>query len=39
VLNHYLRHRYESRKGFVVDRKGAFSQQIDVIIHDRHIRR
>lgn len=35
VLNHYLPRRYESRKGFVVDSKGAFSQQIDVIIHDR----
>ncbi|WP_212743006.1 DUF6602 domain-containing protein [Sphingopyxis sp. 2PD] len=35
VLNHYLPHRYESRKGFVVDSRGAFSQQIDVIIHDR----
>lgn len=35
VLNHYLPRRYESRKGFVVDSQGAFSQQIDVIIHDR----
>lgn len=35
VLNHYLPRRYESRKGFVVDSNGAFSQQIDVIIHDR----
>lgn len=35
VLNHYLPKRYEARKGFVVDSRGAFSQQIDVIIHDR----
>lgn len=35
VLNHYLPRRYECRKGFVVDSKGTFSQQIDVIIHDR----
>ncbi|MBX9729633.1 MAG: hypothetical protein K2X31_12060 [Sphingopyxis sp.] len=35
VLNHYLPRRYESRKGFVVDSNGTFSQQIDVIIHDR----
>src|SRR3546814_8384516 len=26
---------YEARKGFVVDSRGVFSQQIDVIIHDR----
>jgi hypothetical protein len=35
VLNHYLPRRYEARKGFVVDSRGTFSQQIDVIIHDR----
>jgi hypothetical protein len=35
VLNHYLPKRYEARKGFVVDSRGTFSQQIDVIIHDR----
>lgn len=35
VLTHYLPRRYEARKGFVVDSNGAFSQQIDVIIHDR----
>lgn len=35
VLNHYLPKRYEARKGFVVDSRGIFSQQIDVIIHDR----
>lgn len=35
VLNHYLPRRYECRKGFVVDSNGTFSQQIDVIIHDR----
>ena len=35
VFNHYLPRRYEARKGFVVDSSGRFSQQIDVIIHDR----
>jgi hypothetical protein len=35
VLTHYLPRRYEARKGFVVDSRGVFSQQIDVIIHDR----
>ncbi len=35
VLNEYLPRRYEARKGFVVDSLGAFSQQIDVIVHDR----
>ena len=35
VLNRYLPKRYEARKGFVVDSRGTFSQQIDVIIHDR----
>jgi len=35
VFNEYLPKRYEARKGFVVDSRGAFSAQIDVIIHDR----
>lgn len=35
VFNEYLPKRYESRRGFVVDSAGAFSAQIDVIIHDR----
>lgn len=35
VLNAYLPKRYEARKGFVVDSAGSFSEQIDVIIHDR----
>ena len=35
VFNLYLPKRYEARKGFVVDRNGLFSQQIDVIVHDR----
>ena len=35
VLTHYLPRRYEARKGFVVDSRGVFSQQIDVIVHDR----
>src|SRR3546814_9063509 len=28
VLTHYLPRRYEARKGFVVDSRGVFSQQI-----------
>ena len=35
VLNEYLPRRYEARKGHVVDSLGAFSDQIDVIVHDR----
>lgn len=35
VLTQYLPRRYEARKGFVVDSQGVFSQQIDVIVHDR----
>ncbi len=35
VFNQYLPKRYEARPGFVVDSVGQFSQQIDVIIHDR----
>lgn len=35
VLNNHLPRRYEARKAHVVDSNGAFSQQIDVVIHDR----
>lgn len=35
VLNKHLPHRYEARRAHVVDSAGAFSQQIDVVIHDR----
>lgn len=35
MLNHYLPERYQARKGHVVDAKGQFSLQIDLIIHDR----
>jgi hypothetical protein len=35
LLNDYLPHRYQAAKAFVVDSKGAFSQQIDVLIFDR----
>ena len=35
VLNKHLPRRYEARKAHVVDSAGAFSQQIDVVIHDR----
>lgn len=35
VLSRYLPRRYEARKGHVVDSQGKFSDQIDLIIHDR----
>jgi hypothetical protein len=35
LLNEYLPRRYRAEKAFVVDSKGAFSQQIDVLIFDR----
>jgi hypothetical protein len=35
MLNQYLPRRYEARKGHVVDSNGSFSEQIDIIIHDR----
>jgi hypothetical protein len=35
VLNAHLPRRYEARKAHVVDSRGAFSEQIDVVIHDR----
>lgn len=35
VLNKYLPRRYEACKAHVVDSHGAFSQQLDVVIHDR----
>lgn len=35
ILNEYLPRRYIATKGHVVDSTGAFSDQIDVIIHDR----
>src|SRR5262249_24088097 len=36
LLSAYLPKRYEADKGFVVDAKGAVSDQIDIIIFDRH---
>lgn len=36
LFNQYLPTRYHAIKGFVVDHQGNFSDQIDVIIHDRH---
>lgn len=36
LFNQYLPTRYHAIKGFVVDHHGNFSDQIDVIIHDRH---
>ena len=35
MLNQYLPRRYEARKGHIVDSQGNFSDQIDIIIHDR----
>jgi hypothetical protein len=35
VLNGHLPRRYEARKAHVVDSRGAFSDQIDIVIHDR----
>ena len=35
MLNKHLPRRYEARKAHVVDSTGAFSEQIDVVIHDR----
>lgn len=35
VLNRHLPRRYEARRAHVVDSAGVFSQQIDVVIHDR----
>ncbi|MCH7499028.1 MAG: hypothetical protein IH886_03325 [Nitrospinae bacterium] len=35
LLQNYLPKRYESRKAHVVDSRGNFSDQIDLVIHDR----
>lgn len=35
LFNKYLPRRYEAKKAHVVDSQGAFSQQMDVVIHDR----
>ena len=35
VLNAHLPRRYEARKAHIVDSRGAFSEQIDIVIHDR----
>ena len=35
-LRRYLPNRYEVSSGFVVDHKGGISQQIDIVIFDRH---
>ena len=35
LFNKYLPKRYESRKAVIVDSKGSFSDQMDVVIHDR----
>jgi hypothetical protein len=36
LLSAYLPKRYDADKGFVVDARGAVSDQIDIIIFDRH---
>ena len=35
LLQTYLPKRYEARRAFVVDSENGFSEQIDVVIHDR----
>jgi hypothetical protein len=35
LLNTYLPQRYRADKAFVVDSKGVFSEQIDVVVYDR----
>lgn len=35
VFNAHLPRRYEARKAHIVDSRGAFSEQINVVIHDR----
>lgn len=36
VLARFLPHRYQVSKAFVLDARGQTSEQIDVVIHDRH---
>jgi hypothetical protein len=36
MLNDYLPERYRADKAFVIDCKGSLSEQIDVVIYDRH---
>jgi hypothetical protein len=36
MLNKYLPERYRADKAFVVDCEGSLSEQIDVVIYDRH---
>lgn len=36
TLQKHLPSRYDVAKGFVIDAKGAMSDEIDVIVHDRH---
>lgn len=35
LLNKHLPNRYKAQKGFVVDSRGAFSDQIDIVIFDQ----
>ena len=36
LLQNYLPRRYEVRRAHVVDSHGQFSDQIDIVVHDRH---
>ncbi len=36
LLNTYLPERYRAERAHVVDSRGAFSQQIDIVVFDRH---
>jgi hypothetical protein len=35
LLRKYLPKRYEVRRAYVVDSNGVFSEQIDIVVHDR----
>jgi hypothetical protein len=35
LLRNYLPKRYEARRAHVVDSRGQFSEQIDIVVHDR----
>jgi hypothetical protein len=36
MLKTYLPHRYQAEKAFVLDSEGSLSQQIDIVVFDRH---
>lgn len=35
LMRNYLPDRYQVRKAFIIDCQGRFSQQIDIVVHDR----